>query len=128
MFIFLSLFSVDGFYCAILLDIVLICCCTPDNDVDSPSPDMGRHTRIISRYFIGYAERSKGYRFYCPSHSTRFVESRNAKFPENDLISGSDQSLDLISENDHSEAPSTSSEQLVIMHNNPQVQMDVEQS
>src|SRR5438270_8454503 len=44
MYIFLSLFSVDGFYCAILLDIVLICCCTPDNDVESPSPDMGRHT------------------------------------------------------------------------------------
>src|SRR4051812_43682127 len=44
MYIFLSLFSVDGFYCAILLDIVLICCCTPDNDIDSPSPDMGRHS------------------------------------------------------------------------------------
>src|SRR3954469_16790718 len=43
MYIFLSLFSVDGFYCAILLDIVLFCCCTPDNDVDSPSLDMGRH-------------------------------------------------------------------------------------
>ncbi|RVW82846.1 Retrovirus-related Pol polyprotein from transposon TNT 1-94 [Vitis vinifera] len=35
--------------------------------------------RTISAYFIGYAERSKGYRFYCPSHSTRIVESRNAK-------------------------------------------------
>src|SRR3954469_19018003 len=44
MYIFLSLFSVDGFYCAILLDIVLFCCCTPDNDVISPSPDMGRLT------------------------------------------------------------------------------------
>src|SRR5438270_13591482 len=43
-YIFLSLFSVDGFYCAILLDIVLFCCCTPDNDVDSSSPDMGRHS------------------------------------------------------------------------------------
>src|SRR5436190_13387503 len=43
MYIFLSLFSVDGFYCAVLLDIVLFCCCTPDNDVDSTSPDMGRH-------------------------------------------------------------------------------------
>src|SRR2546430_2219316 len=43
MYIFLSLFSVDGFYCAILLDIVLFCCCTSDNDVDSPSPDMGCH-------------------------------------------------------------------------------------
>ena len=47
--------------------------------------------RTISGYFIGYVERSKGYRFYCPSHSTRIVESRNAKFLENDLISGSDQ-------------------------------------
>src|SRR3954464_14933238 len=43
LYIFLSLFFVDGFYCVVLLDIVLICCCTPDNDVDSPSPDMGRH-------------------------------------------------------------------------------------
>ena len=83
--------------------------------------------RTISGYFVGYAERSKGYRFYCLSYSTRFVESRNAKFLENDLISGSDQSLDFIPEKDHSEAPSTSSERLVIMHNIPQIQMDVEQ-
>ena len=47
--------------------------------------------RTISGYFIGYAEKSKGYRFYCPSYSTRIVESRNAKFLENDVISGSDQ-------------------------------------
>ena len=47
--------------------------------------------RTISGYFIGYAKRSKGFRFYCPSHSIRIVESRNTKFLENDLISGSDQ-------------------------------------
>ena len=47
--------------------------------------------RTISGYFIGYVERSKGYRFYCPSHNTKIVESRNEKFLENDLISGSDQ-------------------------------------
>ncbi|KAL0400199.1 UNVERIFIED_CONTAM: hypothetical protein Sradi_2363200 [Sesamum radiatum] len=46
--------------------------------------------RTISGYFVGYAERSKGYIFYCPSNSTRIVESRNAKFLEDDLISGSD--------------------------------------
>ena len=39
--------------------------------------------RTLSGFFIGYAEMSKGYRFYCPSHSTRIVESRNAKFLEN---------------------------------------------
>lgn len=46
--------------------------------------------RIISRYFTGYAERSKGYRFDCESSNTRDVESRNAKFLQNDLISESD--------------------------------------
>ena len=34
--------------------------------------------RTISGYFIGYPKRSKAYRFYCPNHSTRIVESGNA--------------------------------------------------
>jgi hypothetical protein len=37
----------------------------------------------ISGYFIGYPEKSKGCHFYCPNHSTRIVESGNAKFIEN---------------------------------------------
>ena len=74
--------------------------------------------RIISGYFIGYAEESKGYRFYCTSHSTRIVKSRNAKFIENDLISESNQSQDLVFVRDE---PSTSSDRLVIIHNAPQV-------
>jgi hypothetical protein len=78
--------------------------------------------RTISEYFIGYVERSKGYRFYCPSHSTRIVESRNAKFLENDLISGSDQTRNIVSKKDHSESqPSTSSDRLVIVYSTPQV-------
>ena len=76
----------------------------------------------ISGYFIGYAKKSKWYRFYCPSHITRIVESKNAKFLENDLISGSDQSHNLVSMRDQ---PSTSSERLVIIHNTPQVQTGV---
>ena len=32
--------------------------------------------RTISGFVIGYAERSKGYRFYCLSHTTRIVKSR----------------------------------------------------
>ena len=67
--------------------------------------------RTISGYFIGYAERSKGYRFYCPSHNTKVVESRNAEFLENDLISGSDQTRNIVSEKDHSKSqPFTSSD------------------
>jgi hypothetical protein len=84
--------------------------------------------RTISGYFIGYAERSKGYRFYCPSHSTRIVESRNAKFLENDLNSGSDQTRNIVSEKDHSKSqPSTPSDRLVIVHSTPQLQTGVEQ-
>ncbi|RVW90199.1 Retrovirus-related Pol polyprotein from transposon TNT 1-94 [Vitis vinifera] len=77
--------------------------------------------RTISGYFIGYAEKSKGYRFYCPSHSIRIVESRNAKFLEYDLVSGSDQFRNIVSDIDHTKSqPSTSSDRLFIVHNTPQ--------
>uniref|UniRef100_A0A803M3U8 Retrovirus-related Pol polyprotein from transposon TNT 1-94 n=1 Tax=Chenopodium quinoa TaxID=63459 RepID=A0A803M3U8_CHEQI len=79
-----------------------------------------RHMRIWGCPF-------EGYRFYCPSHSTRIVESRNAKFLENDLVSGSDQFRDNVSEKDHVEvSPINSSDQMVIVHV-PQVQPGVMQ-
>jgi hypothetical protein len=37
-------------------------------------------SKIVSCYFIGYPERSKGFRFYCPSHTTRIIETRHAVF------------------------------------------------
>ena len=76
--------------------------------------------RTISGYFIGFAEKSKSYRFYYPHHSLRFVESRNAMFLENDLASGSD----LFSER---EQPSTSNERLTIIQNIPQIHIGVAQ-
>lgn len=82
--------------------------------------------RTISGYFVGYVKRSKCYLFSCPLHNTIFAELRNVKFLENDLISVSAQSMKLISEKDHSDAPS-SSERWVIVHNTPQVQMGDEQ-
>ena len=84
--------------------------------------------RTVSGYFIGYAEKSKGYRFYCPSHTTRIVESRNAKFLEDDVISGSDHFRNIVSAHDHIESqPSTSNDRLVIVHSTPQVQTSAEQ-
>ena len=84
--------------------------------------------RTLSGFFIGYAEMSKGYRFYCPSHSTRIVESRNFKFLENDMISGRDRFRDLIPVQDHIETqPSTSYDRLVRVHNTPQVPISVEE-
>ena len=44
--------------------------------------------RTISGYFIGYPEKSKGFRFYYPNHITRIIESGNARFIENDEVSG----------------------------------------
>ena len=52
------------------------------------------------------------------------MESRNAKFLENGLISGSDQSQNLVSVRDQS---STSSDRFVVINNTPQVQLGVEQ-
>ena len=48
-------------------------------------------SRTISGYFIGYLDKSKGYRFYCPNHSVRIVETDNARFLENGEISGSNE-------------------------------------
>ncbi len=39
-------------------------------------------SRTISGFFIVYLEKSKGYIFCCPSHSTRMVETGNARFIE----------------------------------------------
>jgi hypothetical protein len=38
--------------------------------------------RTTNGFFMGYVVNSKGFRFYCPSHSHRIVESINAKFIE----------------------------------------------
>ena len=84
-----------------------------------------QYPMITSGYFIGYAKRYKGYKFHCPSNSTRIVKSRNAKFLENDLICGSGQFHNTIFVRDW---PSTSSQILIIVHNNLNVQYGDEQS
>jgi hypothetical protein len=52
--------------------------------------------KTISGYFIGYPAKSKGYRFYCPTHSTKIVETGNARFLENCEISGSDKPQNVV--------------------------------
>ncbi|WRX07880.1 Reverse transcriptase [Theobroma cacao] len=71
--------------------------------------------RTMSGYFIGYAEKFKGYKFYCPNYTSRFIESRNAKFLEMDVVSRSDQLKTLVFEEDHVlDTISTSSNTLVV--------------
>ena len=40
--------------------------------------------KTISGYFISYYVRSRGYRFYCPSHTTKVIESYRAISYEDD--------------------------------------------
>ncbi|KAF7843809.1 Retrovirus-related Pol polyprotein from transposon TNT 1-94 [Senna tora] len=46
--------------------------------------------KTIFECFIGYCPGSRGNRFYCPSHSTRVIESDRAYYFENDSDSGSE--------------------------------------
>ena len=39
-------------------------------------------SKTVSCFFIGYPDRTKGYRFYCPKNNTRFVETQRAIFIE----------------------------------------------
>ena len=54
----------------------------------------------ISNYFIGYLKKSKWYRFYCSTHSTRIIEIDNDRFIENGEISESDKSQNMIIQED----------------------------
>ena len=41
--------------------------------------------KTISGYFIGYCVGSRGFRFYCSSHTTRVIESDQAIYFEDDI-------------------------------------------
>ena len=71
--------------------------------------------RTISGFFIGYPEKSKDYRFYCPNHSTRIVESGNARFIENGQFNGSEKSqkVDIVETHGESSSPIVSHEDVV---------------
>ena len=47
------------------------------------------HDKTVSCYFIGYPDKSKGYRFYCHDRFTKFVKTRHVVFLEDSGISGS---------------------------------------
>ena len=44
--------------------------------------------KTVSCHFIGYPDKSKGYKFYCPNKCTKFVEMRHAVFLEDEHIRG----------------------------------------
>jgi hypothetical protein len=52
------------------------------------NPQIGKlDPKTISYHFIGYPKKSKGYRFYCPNRTTKFMDTRHAVFLECDVSS-----------------------------------------
>jgi hypothetical protein len=52
--------------------------------------------KTVSCHFIGYPEKSKGFRFYCPDRYTKFIETRHVVFLEDEMMSGSMVARELI--------------------------------
>ena len=59
-------------------------------------PEKKLDFRTISGYIIGYPEKFKEYRFYCPIHSMRIIKNGNARFIENSEIRRSDKSQNMV--------------------------------
>jgi hypothetical protein len=54
------------------------------------NPNIGKlDPKIVSFYFIGYPEKSKDFRFYCPDKYIKFIETRHAIFLEDEMMRGS---------------------------------------
>jgi hypothetical protein len=43
----------------------------------------------VSHHFIGYPEKYKGFRFYCPDRHTKYVKMRHTIFLEDEMMKGS---------------------------------------
>ncbi|CAL2240845.1 unnamed protein product [Prunus armeniaca] len=51
-------------------------------------------SKTVTCYFVGYPDRTKGYKFYCPNHTTRFMETQRAIFIEEEIEEGTDDNFD----------------------------------
>jgi hypothetical protein len=53
------------------------------------NPNIGKlDPKTVSCHFIGYPEKSKGFRLYCPDRHTKFVEMRHTVFLEDEMMRG----------------------------------------
>jgi hypothetical protein len=54
------------------------------------NPSIGKlDPKTVSCHFIGYPDKSKGFRFYCSDRDTKIVEMRHTVFLEDEAIRGS---------------------------------------
>jgi hypothetical protein len=53
------------------------------------NPNIGKlKSKTVSCHFVGYPEKSKGFRFYCPGRHTKFIETRHVVFLEDEMMRG----------------------------------------
>jgi hypothetical protein len=62
--------------------------CSTEAKIFNPNASKLERKTVIC-YFIGYPEKSKGFRFYCPDRHTKYVETRHAIFLKNGMMRGS---------------------------------------
>jgi hypothetical protein len=54
------------------------------------NPSIGKlYPKTVSCHFIGYPDKSKGFRFYCPDRYIKIVKTRHVIFLEDEVIRGS---------------------------------------
>jgi hypothetical protein len=64
-----------------------VCGCPAEAKIFNPNAGKLEH-KTVSRHFIGYPKKSKGFRFYCPDRYTKYVETRHAIFLEDEMMRG----------------------------------------
>jgi hypothetical protein len=71
------------------------------------NPQLGKlDPKTISCHFIGYPDKSKGYRFYCPERTTNHADTRHVVFLKCDM-SSSPRDIDLEENQTYDSAPIT---------------------
>jgi hypothetical protein len=70
------------------LNYLYVCACPAEAKLFNQS--IGKlNPKTVSYHFIGYPDKSKGFRFYCPDRYTKIVEMRHIAFLEDEVIKGS---------------------------------------
>jgi hypothetical protein len=59
--------------------------CPTETKLFNPSIAKLDH-KTVSCHFIGYPDKSKGFRFYCPDRYTKIIETRHTVFLEDEMI------------------------------------------
>jgi hypothetical protein len=69
------------------LNYIRVCGCPTEAKIFNPNTGK-LEPKTVSCYFIGYPEKSKGFRFYYPDRYTKYLEMRHTIFLEDEMMRG----------------------------------------